>query len=108
MNLKRILILSGLTISLTGMYAQSFTWISSTEGSVWKEAEVKLQTKSNQTPVLKAETNESIQTFKKWGTCFNELGWDALNMLSIDDQKVVLNNIFAPDGELKFSMDVFR
>lgn len=104
MNLKRILILSGLTISLTGMYAQSFTWISSTEGNVWKEAEVKLQTKSNQTPVLKADTNESIQTFKKWGTCFNELGWDALNMLSIDDQKVVLNNLFAPDGELKFSM----
>ena len=58
MNLKRILILSGLTISLTGMYAQSFTWISSTEGNVWKETEVKLQTKSNQTPVLKADTDD--------------------------------------------------
>lgn len=86
------------------MYAQSFTWISSTENNVWKETKVKLQTKSTEIPVLAVDGTESIQVFQKWGTCFNELGWDALNLLPLDEQEVVLNNLFAPDGELHLSV----
>lgn len=104
MNFKKVIILGGLMISLSNSYAQSLTWISSTEGNVWKEAKVKLRTKSDKTPVLKADGSENIQTFKKWGTCFNELGWDALNLLPLDEQKRVLDKLFAPNGELRFSV----
>ena len=104
MNLKKVLVLGGLIISLSSSYAQSLTWISSTEGNVWKEAKVKLRTKSDRTPALKADGTEHIQTFKKWGTCFNELGWDALNLLPLDEQKRVLDKLFAPNGELRISV----
>lgn len=104
MNLKKIFLLGGLLFSLSGMYAQSMVWISSTEGNVWKEAKVKLQAKCEEVPLLKTDGTDCIQTFQKWGTCFNELGWDALNMLPLEGQEEVLNRIFAPDGELKFTM----
>ena len=104
MNLKKILLLGGLVVGLTDMYAQSFTWISSTEGDVWKEAKTKLQAKSEKTPVLAVDGTENIQIFQKWGTCFNELGWDALNLLPLEQQDAVLKNLFSADGELRFSM----
>ena len=104
MNLKKILLLGSLAMGLSNLYAQSFTWISSTEGNVWKEAKAKLQVKSEKTPALTVDGTESVQVFKKWGTCFNELGWDALNLLPLEQQDIVLRNLFSPDGELRFSM----
>lgn len=39
---------------------------------------------SDKALVLVVDGTENIQTFKKWGTSFNEFGWDALNMLTIE------------------------
>lgn len=103
-NLKRLYLSVGLMAGLSAVYAQSFIWISSTEGNIWSEAKTKLQASSPNKPLLVVDGTESIQEFKKWGTCFNELGWDALNILSLEQQHAVLNNLFAPDGDLRFSM----
>lgn len=103
-NLKKLCLLGSLLVGFSGVYAQSFTWISSTDNDVWKEAKTKLQISSRNTPVLSVNGTENIQTFKKWGTCFNELGWDALNMLPMEQQNTVLDNLFSPDGDLRFSM----
>ena len=52
-NLKSI-ILTGclMTISLPNSFAQSYTWVSSTEGDTWKQAKVKLQSSAGQTQSL--------------------------------------------------------
>ena len=101
---KRILMFSCLAMSVSNLYAQSYTWFCSTENDVWKETKIKLQSKSETTPILKVTGAESIQIFKRWGTCFNELGWDALNLLSLEQQDAILSKLFSPDGELHFSM----
>ena len=69
-----------LTLSISNIYAQSYEWISSTEGNTWQQAKIKLQTKAAQAPVLDIDGSEDGTTFKAWGTCFNELGWDALEI----------------------------
>lgn len=61
----------------SGVYAQTYTWVSSTEGSVWQQSKVKLQSEPRQTPILEVSGTEEGTPFKAWGTCFNELGWDA-------------------------------
>ena len=38
-----------------------------------------------------------------WGTTFNELDWDALLMLTRDEQEEIMYNLFAPQGDLKFT-----
>ncbi|MDD4199379.1 MAG: beta-glycosidase [Paludibacter sp.] len=104
MNFKKIVLLVGLVISIYTLNAQSFTWISSTEGNVWKETKARLQSKQDQEPLLKVDGTEHVHIFKRWGTCFNELGWDALNLLPLKMQDAVLTNFFSPDGDLRFSM----
>lgn len=70
-----------LTVATT-VNAQSVTWISSTEGNVWQKSKVKLQSKSEQNPVLQVDGTENGVVFKNWGTTFNELCWDALGLLT--------------------------
>ena len=90
-NLKSI-ILTGclMTVSLPNSFAQSYTWVSSTEGDTWKQSKVKLQSSTGQTPLLDISGTEEGTTFKAWGTTFNELCWDALNMLTRDEQDDLL------------------
>ncbi len=87
--------------------AQSFIWTSSTESNPWNQSTVKLSKKSSTEPIISIIGKESIVTFKAWGTCFNELGWDALNMLSEDKQENILSQLFSTNGDLRFTMGRF-
>lgn len=86
-----------------GIQAQSYVWICSTENNYWKEDETKLQSRPVQTPLLEIDGTEKGAPFKAWGTTFNELDWDALLALTRDEQDEIMHNLFAPDGDLKFT-----
>ena len=107
--IKKTTLLSSLSIvlSMGTMSAQSYEWISSTENNTWQQSKVKLQTNTGRTPLLEVNGSENGTVFKAWGTCFNELGWDALNMLPRKQQEIVLQQLFAPGGDLKFTMGRF-
>ena len=85
------------------LQAQSVRWISSTEGQVWKETKVKMQASAPQTPLLEVEGTEQGTLFRHWGTTFNELCWDALSVLSRNEQDEILFNFFDPQGDLRFT-----
>lgn len=99
--LKTTILLSCLPLIMS---AQNFTWFSSVEGNVWQESKIKLQNKAPNIPVLEVEGNESGTVFTAWGTCFNELGYDALNILTPDEQHTIMQNIWCPYGDLRFTM----
>ena len=44
-----------------------------------------------------------IVEFKDWGATFNELDWDALGVLTRDEQDDILKKVFAPDGDLRIT-----
>jgi len=101
-------ILSLSAFGLVGLLnAQSFKRISSTEGNIWQESTIKLQNSGIQQPSVELKGNEEIITFKAWGTCFNERGWDALNILPRTQQESILSNLFSPQGDLRFNMGRF-
>lgn len=64
---------------------------------------VKLQSKSEQNPVLQVDGTENGVAFKNWGTTFNELCWDALGLLTRTEQDEILYNIFSPQGDLRIT-----
>ena len=87
MKKNKFLFCIGLLLTVaTIVNAQSVTWISSTEGNVWQKSKVKLQSKSEQNPVLQVDGTENGVAFKNWGTTFNELCWDALGLLTRTEQ----------------------
>ena len=53
-----------LMLAAIGANAQSYNWISSTEGDVWQQAKISLQSKPTGTVDLIVNENEKIVTFK--------------------------------------------
>ncbi|PTN09484.1 beta-glycosidase [Mangrovibacterium marinum] len=106
--LKRTISLFFLFTAATAtVNSQSVNWLRSTENKTWEQKTLKLEKAPATTPVLELKGDEELLTFKAWGTCFNERGWDALNMLPRQQQDAILGQLFAPDGDLRFSIGRF-
>ena len=83
--------------------AQSVTKLTTTESQPWQQSKTSLESKTTSTPVLEIEGSEKGVELRAWGTTFNELDWDALLMLTRDEQDEILYNLFDPKGDLKFT-----
>lgn len=103
---KNLIIILNAFLALS-INAQSFVWTSSTEGNTWQKSKVKLTQSALSEPLLTVDADDEVITFKAWGTCFNEKGWDALNLLTRTEQETILKNLFSPKGDLRFSMGRF-
>lgn len=86
-----------------GTLAQSFTWYSSTEDNMWQTSVVKMAKKAGNPLVTVDEDEKPIVEFKAWAATFNELDWDALGILTRDEQDEILENVFSPEGDLRIS-----
>jgi len=90
-----LLILMILVVSLSAQ--KKVSWVSTSQAEQWNiehslttfsgpgEADVEIQLK---------EPQQSISGF---GTCFNELGWTSLSMLSSKDRESIMKELFAPN-----------
>lgn len=101
--MKKIILLASLAALLSTLSAQNYNWFSSTENDIWKQSKVKVQSTSSRPPLIVIDGTEEGTALKAWGTTFNELDWDALLMLTRNEQEEIMYNLFAPDGDLKFT-----
>ena len=74
--------------------ARSFTHFASCEqGGYWVKSEqktVETEEKATGSAVAVDDSATPLVTFKGWGTCFNELGWDALQILPEEQRNDLL------------------
>lgn len=77
--------------------------ITSTEDALWQESKIASVKKPSRTPDLTVSASEEGVPLKAWGTTFNELDWDTFLLLTRDEQDEIMRNLFAPDGDLRFS-----
>ena len=85
------------------LHAQTYRHFRSTDEEAWKSSQLSLENKPSETPLITVDGTEKGHEFRAWGTCFNELGLDAIRLLSDEARQEVMRNIFAPDGDLKFT-----
>lgn len=95
-----------LSLVATHAVAQTFMQYTTTEQASW-------QTKGKVSLVSKAKTQHTLNSplstlnserqFRAWGTCFNELDLDAIRLLTKEEQEKIMHDIFAPDGDLRFT-----
>ncbi len=86
--------------------AQTFTQYTTTEQAPWQiKGKVKANSAAKAEPTLNSQlsTLNLERKFRAWGTCFNELDLDAINLLTKEEQEKIMHDIFAPDGDLKFT-----
>ena len=101
--MKKVVLMTTLMMAAITMKAQSITHYTTTEQKPWVESKTKLADKPEGKVVASVDGNEKGVAFRAWGTTFNELDWDAFNLLSRDEQDEVMRNLFSPNGDLKFT-----
>ena len=94
---------AALALAAASASAQTFTRYTSTDGDYWKESRIEASEKAEGQPLVSMTGDESVMTFKGWGTCFNELDLDALELLKPEEQEEVMHRLFDPNGDLKFT-----
>lgn len=80
------------------MSAQSFTAYTSTEGNYQQKGKASMSGKAKGDVVLEVDKNKPGTTFKSWGTCMNELGWDAMNLLKEEERNHIMDMLYTKEG----------
>jgi len=80
--------------------AERVTWVSTTDADRWHTENAPRITAFDKDKVNDIiVTRYTQQTIDGFGTCLNELGWDALNLLSPDKKQELMHELFDPaDG----------
>jgi glucosylceramidase len=80
-------------------------WVASTPESLWKlqisDSVEFLKTGEFDTEI---EVQNPLQTIDGFGSCFNELGWTSLSLLSETDREFIMNELFAPGVGANFTI----
>lgn len=79
---------------------------SSTSTEPWKQSPATSISIAAKNTVADAEIqlNKPLQIIEGFGTCFNELGWTSLSLLSAADQETILRELFAPGFGANFTI----
>ena len=82
------------------------SWISSSPEKVWEVRAIADLVKANTGDAIDFEVFPAAveQKIDGFGGCFNELGWDALNVLKPAQRAQILKDIFDPRSGCKFSI----
>lgn len=103
-NMKKIVFSLFALFAFTGVWAQKVTIYTTTEKAPWLKGKTVLATKAEGKVVAEVNSQTHGTPFEGFGTTFNELDWDAFNLLSRQEQDELMYNIFSPDGDLKFTL----
>src|SRR5262249_5016483 len=82
------------------MKLEKILWVCSTDSNRWI-----IQKSPKLSPITRTTRNfvsidrsKRLQTVDGFGGCFNEMGWDALEVLDAKSRAQVLSELFAKDG----------
>lgn len=79
-------------------------WIYTTESTPWvknKELHISEITGKPDSEIFLKKEQQTIEGF---GSCFNELGWTSLNILSEEDREDIMNELFSPGVGANFTI----
>ena len=97
--MKKTLLLLGAAALMAGCAekATQVQWTSTSEQTPWTEnSELTAAKSAEATADIVIDVNKTAQTIDGFGTCFNELGWTSLSMLSEADRNGILSEMFEP------------
>ena len=102
--MKQSILMFILSMAISTASAQTFTQYTTTEQASWQtKGKVKLAPHTAPEGASIKGGEGGALTFKAWGTCFNELDLDAIRLLTPEEQEKIMHDIFAPDGDLRFT-----
>ncbi|SBV97378.1 glycoside hydrolase family 30 protein [uncultured Dysgonomonas sp.] len=91
-------------LSMGACTSQKANWISTTADNAWQyKAGVILENTPKTADYYEIMVDNPDQTIEGFGTCFNELCWDAIQLVDKAKQEEILRNLFDPEDGLNFT-----
>ena len=100
---KHLFLALGLSC-FTMVQAQKVVSYTTTQDAAWQKGNVMLRKTGVGNTLLTLDGSEQGTEFQGWGTTFNELDWDAFNMITREQQDELMYRLFAPGGDLHFTL----
>lgn len=93
---KRMTIMATAAIALTGCQSsyEIKEWTVSTRDSYFVPAVQKMPYEAEQAQTIRVDLARTAQTMKGFGTCFNELGWASLKLLTEEERAEIFSELF--------------
>lgn len=102
---KGIILVGLIALSSCKNEGPSVQWISTTDDNVWVENTYNpTDTEVEASLSINIDTSIQEQTISGFGGCFNELGWDALGMVTPEEKQQILNDLFNQETGSKFNI----
>ncbi|MEO2134337.1 beta-glycosidase [Microbacterium laevaniformans] len=79
-------------------------WVVSTADAVWQTREASALTGPSAMPDVVVAVDDPQQEIEGFGACFNELGWQALGLLTESERTGILRELFAPGVGASFGI----
>ena len=105
--MKKLKLISLALIALLAACTQApkVTWVSTTNDNPWVDKELTSEvTKVISEIAINIDTQKQQQEISGFGGCFNEMGWEALNMITPEEKQQILNDLFDPVNGCKFNI----
>lgn len=101
----RLLLVVAFTILILSSFAQKNTahWVSTTQDNLWEKQALATGQSTGKFDV-EIKPNQTLQTIEGFGTCFNELGWTSLSLLSEKDRSDIFSELFSPGAGANFTI----
>jgi glucosylceramidase len=105
MKTVKLSLLAMLLSSMACTKMPEVKWVSTTDNNPWVEKEIVSPAQDGLSEVIvNIDTNKQLQKIEGFGGCFNELGWDALNMVSSEEKQQLLNDLFNQETGCQFNL----
>ena len=92
--MKHILLTMISVCVFTTGFAQTIRHYQTTEDANWKETTLKMASKPTADVILTVDPKSVGIPFQAWGTTFNELDFDAFNLLTRQEQEQVMSDLY--------------
>lgn len=111
MDTRVVTLCAAMALAALPCCAQRFSWTASTKDTGCygqdtartRTSSVSLATRPTADPLLRVDAGEEGVVFRHWGGTFNELDWDALQLLTRPEQDALLESVWAPESDLRFN-----
>lgn len=72
-------------------------WTVSSRDSYFQKVECNVAEESADAKTICIDPSRTAQTMKGFGTCFNELGWSSLQLLTEEERAEIFSELFEPE-----------
>ena len=103
--MRKIALLLVAPFIITACSETPIEWVSTTDGSPWglQDPET-IDFSVQKTSDCEIDLNSPLQTIEGFGSCFNELGWTSLSLLSVEDRESIFRELFEPGVGANFTI----